>query len=191
MTLWFGPVPFQYSLAFVIYFFIGWITIVLYSRQNFDEPTYKVSPDEPVSIMIPSFFISQHLYIRGFLIYLISMTGVYFALSLAGQAVVLGIIGVFRDPVLHDAAPLHSQIATETVSAEWPLVLALAMIGLAPKLPGLREPELTLRRFAHKIALIPAYAKYLAAELQRAQFDFNKLPDYRYPPGIQYRQHRA
>jgi hypothetical protein len=76
MTLKFGHAHFSYSLYFIFYLLIGWATIVLHARQNFDQPTYDLTQNEPTYIMIPRFFSSQHLY-RGFLIYLTGMTGIY------------------------------------------------------------------------------------------------------------------
>src|SRR5437762_2323205 len=76
MTLKFGHAHFSYSLYFTLYLLIGWATIVLHARQNFDQPTYDLTQNEPTYIMVPRFFSSQHLYLRGFLIYLTGMTGI-------------------------------------------------------------------------------------------------------------------
>jgi hypothetical protein len=40
--------------------------------------------------------------------------------------------------------------------SQWPLVLALTIVGQAPDIAGLRTPEVVLRRFSHRVALIPA-----------------------------------
>src|SRR5262249_15562356 len=181
-----GPVKFQYSLMFLIFLFIGWLTVLFHSRDNFDLPTYELSANEPASIMVPRFFSSNNLYLRGFLLYLIGMTGIYVGLSLAGEALVKGVLAVFADPTLGATAqpdPGNSIV----VPSQWPLVLALAMVGLAPKIAGLRIPELLLRRFSHRIALIPAYAKYLAFEMQEAPFDSQLLRDVKYPSFVHYR----
>lgn len=50
--------------------------------------------------MVPRFFSSNNLYLRGFLIYLTGMTGIYVALSLAGEALVKGVLAVFEDPTM-------------------------------------------------------------------------------------------
>ncbi|MBV8133625.1 MAG: hypothetical protein JO282_14110 [Alphaproteobacteria bacterium] len=181
-----GPVKFQYSLMFMIFLFIGWLTVLFHSRDNFDQPTYELAANEPASIMVPRFFSSNNLYLRGFLIYLTGMTGIYVALSLAGEALVKGILAVFEDPTMNvtDQPASGNSIV---VPSQWPLVLALAMVGLAPKITGLRAPELLLRRFSHRIALIPAYAKYLAFEMQEAPFDSRFSGDLKYPSFIHYR----
>jgi hypothetical protein len=181
-----GPVKFQYSLMFMIFLFIGWLTVLFHSRDNFDQPTYELAANEPASIMVPRFFSSNNLYLRGFLIYLTGMTGIYVALSLAGEALVKGVLAVFEDPTLSSTAqPMPGK--NIVVPSQWPLVLALAMVGLAPKIAGLRAPELLLRRFSHRIALIPAYAKYLAFEMQEAPFDGQLFRDMKYPSFVHYR----
>jgi len=181
-----GPVEFQYSLMFIIFLFIGWLTVLFHSRDNFDQPTYELTANEPASIMVPQFFSSNNLYLRGFLIYLTGMTGIYVGLSLAGEALVKGVLAVFQDPTMSMTTqpPTSNNIV---VSSQWPLVLALAMVGLAPKITGLRTPELLLRRISHRIALIPAYAKYLAFEMQEAPFDSQFFRDLKYPSFIHHR----
>ncbi len=181
-----GPVKFQYSLMFMIFLFIGWLTVLFHSRDNFDQPTYELTANEPASIMVPRFFSSNNLYLRGFLIYLTGMTGIYVALSLAGEALVKGVLAVFEDPTMSSTAQPNPG-KNIVVPSQWPLVLALAMVGLAPKIAGLRAPELLLRRFSHRIALIPAYAKYLAFEMQEAPFDSQFLRDLKYPSFVHYR----
>src|SRR5437660_6105449 len=104
MTLQFGNLHFSYSLYFILYLLIGWATIVLHARQNFDQTTYDLTQNEPTYIMVPRFFSSQHLYLRGFLIYLTGMTGIYLALSLAGPAIVTGVLAVFSKPEISTAA---------------------------------------------------------------------------------------
>ncbi len=136
--------------------------------------------------MVPRFFSSNNLYLRGFLIYLTGMTGIYVALSLAGEALVKGVLAVFEDPTMNAVAEPASGNSI-IVPSQWPLVLALAMVGLAPKITGLRAPELLLRRFSHRIALIPAYAKYLAFEMQEAPFDSQFSRDLKYPSFVHYR----
>jgi hypothetical protein len=185
VTLPIGPVKFQYSLAFLIFLVIGWLTVLFHSRDNFDQPTYELAANEPVSIMIPRFFSSNNLYLRGFLIYLTGMTGIYLGLSLAGEALVKGVLAVFEDPTI--SASAQPEPGNIVVPSQWPLVLALAMVGLAPKITGLREPELLLRRFSHRIALIPAYAKYLAFEMQESPFDSHLHRDLKYPGFVRYK----
>src|ERR1700741_3705849 len=119
VTLPIGPVKFQYSLAFLIFLGIGWLTVLFHSRDNFDQPTYELAANEPVSIMIPRFFSSNNLYLRGFLIYLTGMTGIYVALSLAGEALVKGVLAVFEDPTMNAVAEPASGNSI-IVPSQWP-----------------------------------------------------------------------
>ena len=65
-------------------------------------------------------------------------------------------------------------------------MLALTIVGLAPSIAGLRTPEVVLRRFSHRVALIPAYAKYLAYQMQQSPFE-NIAGKFKYPAGIRHR----
>src|SRR6266481_8371920 len=180
MTLKFGHVHFSYSLYFILYLLIGWATIVLHARQNFDQPTYDLTQNEPSYIMVPRFFSSQHLYLRGFLIYLTGMTGIYLALSLAGPAIVLGVVAVFDKPEIKTTVAAVDE--NGMVPSQWPLVLALTIVGLAPNIAGLRTPEVVLRRFSHRVALIPAYAKYFAYQMQQSPLE-NTAGKFKFPGG--------
>jgi hypothetical protein len=188
VTLHFGPAEFKYTFLFIIYLGVGWLTIVLHAREKFDQPTYDTGRADAGSIMVPRLFLSQHLYLRGFMIYLAGMTGIYVALSLAGPALVMGMVAVFENP---DAASMNGSVANDSVvPSQWPLILALAIVGLAPNIGGLRTPELLLRRFSHRIALIPAYARYLAFRMRQSPFDISVRGSFLYPPSIRYRPSR-
>jgi hypothetical protein len=60
------------------------------------------------------------------------------------------------------------------------LALGLTIVGLAPNIAGLRVAEVVLRRFSHRIALIPAYAKYLAYQMQQSPLE-NTAGKFKYP----------
>jgi hypothetical protein len=188
VTLHFGPAEFKYTFLFMVYLAVGWLTVLFHAREKFDQPTYDIGNADPSSIMVPRLFLSQHLYFRGFIIYLTGMTGVYVALSLAGPALVMGVLAVFGNP---DAASTTNAVTSETVvPGQWPLVLALSIVGLAPNIAGLRTPELLLRRFSHRIALIPAYARYLAFRMRQSPFDLSAHRACIYPATISYRPSR-
>jgi hypothetical protein len=112
------------------------------------------------------------------------MTGIYLALSMAGPAIVLGIVAVFDKPEIKTTVAAIDE--NGRVPSQWPLVLALTIIGLAPNIAGLRTPEIVLRWFSHRVALIPAYAKYLAFQMQQSPFE-SIAGKFKYPAGIRYR----
>jgi hypothetical protein len=67
---------------------------------------------------------------------LIGITEIFLALSLAGPALVKGVLAVFKDPTGFQASasspsPPVRQDQGGVVPSEWPLVLALAIVGLA------------------------------------------------------------
>jgi hypothetical protein len=76
--------------------------------------------------MVPRFFSSQHL--SQFLIYLTGMTT---PPELGGPAIVL-VLAVLTSRIKITIAA----IVKRPVPSQWPLVLALTIVGLAPALPG-------------------------------------------------------
>jgi hypothetical protein len=207
----FGSTTYVYDWTYVLCLVIGWVTVVLYARRNFDQPTYELSTDEPASIMIPPVIASHGQYARGLMIYLLSMTVLYLGISISGPTVVIPILDLFQPghnfaepaavtppvtpapaPALDNAADSAandtSSVTRETPNPQWPIGVALALIGLAPSIAGLRQPELLLRRFAHRIAAIPAYTKYVAAQMRKTKFDYSRFQDFRYSAiGINYK----
>ena len=207
-----GPINFQIILGNTIYVYdwtymlclaIGWITVALYARRNFDQPTYEVTSDEPASIMIPPVIASHGQYARGLMIYFCAMTLLYLGISFAGPTVVIPILDLFQPghsftdvpaPTPVPDAPAAASTASsdsanrgalppltsERPNPQWPIGVALAIIGLAPSIMGLRQPELLIRRFSHRIAAIPAYTKYVASQMRRSKFDYDRFQDFRY-----------
>ena len=207
----FGNTTYVYDWTYVLCLVIGWITVALYARRNFDQPTYELSTDEPASIMIPPVIASHGQYVRGLMIYLLSMTILYLGLSISGPTVVIPILDLFQPghnfaetpPAAAPANPTpaaspdNTDRAAESVlppatkerpNPQWPIGVALALIGLAPSIAGIRQPELLLRRFSHRIAAIPAYTKYVAMQMRKTKFDYNRFQDFRYSSvGINYK----
>ena len=52
----------------------------------------------------------------------------------------------------------------------WPLLAALGLTGVVPKVPWLRQVELAVRTWAHEWALIPEAVREIANQLSRAEF---------------------
>src|SRR5262249_54678831 len=192
-----------------IYLFVGWLTVVVSAGKNFNQPTWEFGRSDPSSIMLPRLISSQHLYATGFLIYLTSMSALYLGASFAGPAIVMPIASVVaslpsgagqlaggrgaesdhgeaRDlganvpAASGEVASAESSGSEKGPSAQWPLMVALAMIGLLPNISGLREPELFLRRLSHRFAFIPDYIRYIAYRMQESNFDYTQFVGFDY-----------
>ena len=184
-TLQSGPFDFQFSANFFIYLLIGMVVVVFHAQEDFDKPTYEASNDEPASLMVPRFISSFASYVRGYSIYVISMVLFYLTISVIGPTLspLLNINGKNATTMIETAAPpaepgqpiVGSNRTKNIPKDEWPLAIALSIIGLAPRFPGLREPELILRRFSHRVAAIPAYFTDIVYRLEMATFDERKL----------------
>ena len=148
-----------FSLAFVA----AAIIVVLYCWPKFDEASVAKNDNDFITQFLPRDLASPKEYSYGLLTYVISMITVLAVLSALGPPV-LKLIGL--------EAPTTAAGAT-------PIVVALAMVGLAPNVPVLKELEIALRRFAHRRAFIPTAAKATAERLTAAKFDFTpyRAPD--------------
>jgi len=202
-----GNTCYQYDWTYFLCLLIGWLTIALYARKNFDQPTYEVTEEEPASIMVPALISSNAQYLRGLLIYFSSITLLYLAVSLSGPTVVIPIIDALSGNNTKAAAATPAdqakrvtcrverrqkdeppQYSLETPNSQWPIGVALAIIGLMPSIAGLRLPEIILRRFAHRIAAIPAYTKYVAAQMRKSKFNYKRFTTFNYAAaGINFR----
>jgi hypothetical protein len=160
----------EYSYLFALYLIVGWTTILIHAHRNFERPTYTIQRNEPASLMIPRFLSSDNLYFRGFSIYVGGMSIIYVLCSFLGPNIVSS---QDKRPVVD---PDH-----------WPLLLALAIVGLAPSIPWFKEPELLLRRFSQRVSFIPAYARDLAGQMARASFVYPVDPLIRFPVETHYR----
>jgi len=145
-----------FSLAFIVAAAI----VVLYCWPKFDEPSLAKNDNDFITQFLPRDLASPKEYSYGRLTYIVSMLTVLAAISALGPPV-LKLIGL--------EAPTTAAGAT-------PIVIALAMVGIAPNVPVLKELELALRRFAHRRAFIPSAAKATAERLTAAKFD---LAQYR------------
>jgi hypothetical protein len=143
-------------LYFSLAFFAAAVIVVLYCWPKFDEPSVAKNDNDFITQFLPRDLASPKEYTYGLATYIVSMLTVLAALSALGPPV-LKLVGL--------EAPTTAAGAT-------PIVVALAMVGLAPNVPVLKELELALRRFAHRRAFIPTAAKATAERLTAAKFDF-------------------
>jgi hypothetical protein len=143
-----------FSLAFVAASAI----VVLYCWPKFDEPSVAKNDNDFITQFLPRDLASSKEYSYGLLTYVISMLILLAALSALGPPV-LKLVGIDAPTTSAGAAPL---------------VVALALVGLLPNVPVLKDLELAIRRFAHRRAFIPAAARATAERLTVAKFDFTQ-----------------
>lgn len=156
--------PFGLDPNGFLYFCIAFVTasiIVVVSRyQEFDERTLPKSDDDYITQLLPRDLASPREYALGLFIYLVLLVSVLAALSVLGPPV-LKLFGIEAPAAL----------------GATPIAVALAIIGLMPNVPGLREIEISIRRFAHRRAFIPAAARATAERLTTSRFDFSQYQD--------------
>lgn len=147
-------------LYFGLALVVGAIIVGLYCWPKFDESTLQKNDDDLITQFLPRDLASPKEYSYGLLTYMVSMLAMLTALSVLGP------------PILQ----LFS-ITASTVAGATPVLVALAMVGLLPNVPVLKEIEIMVRRFAHARAFIPAAARATAERLTVAKFDFAQYRD--------------
>lgn len=147
-------------LYFGIALVVASVIVGLQCWRKFDEPTEPRDDDDLITQFLPHDLASPKEYSYGLLTYIISMIAVSAALSVLGP------------PVLKLFA-LQTPIALGAT----PVVVALAIGGLLPNVPVLKDIEINIRRFAHARAFIPGAARATADRLTTAGFDFSQYRD--------------
>jgi hypothetical protein len=151
-----------------ISFALGAIVIVLFAWDRLNRPI-KSHADKGyrrqrlLSLLVPAQMRNAHIFIRAYLFYTLFLLIVYTIGS-------LGITGLrlFVDP----AAATQ---AANLQGAEWPLTMALVVVGLAPGLPPLARLEEKFRRLAHMLAGVPANLHGFADALMAVELDRDSL----------------
>lgn len=147
-------------LYFGLALVVGAIIVGLYCWPKFDESTLQKSDDDLITQFLPRDLASPKEYSYGLLTYMVSMLAMLTALSVLGP------------PILQAFS-----ITTPKVAGATPVLVALAIVGLLPNVPMLKEIEIMIRRFAHARAFIPAAARATAERLTVARFDFAPYRD--------------
>ena len=137
--------------------------VFLYSRQRFGESTVETTPEDLMAQLLPKYLATKEEYSNGLLIYIAAMTALLVALSFLGN------------PVLDLVQLKFTQGAANAIAI--PILVALALVGLVPNVPYLKDIEWNIRHFAHQRAFIPAAALATTETLTAAGFDFSQYRD--------------
>lgn len=133
----------NYGFAFVG----GLVLLLLFSLEKFDQP---YPGNRHLSKLQPSHLSNTSAYIRAFLMYFLILSLAYAAICVLVPAVprLAQALGT-PPPVGQDGNGLP------LVSMAVPLAIAMAMVGLFPKLPQFGEVEARLRRLSHRAIGVP------------------------------------
>lgn len=137
-----------YDLWYGLAFAMGLFVLLMFSLEKFDQP---YTHNRHLAALLPSKISDGSAYTRAFLMYFLILSLMY-----AAACVVLTTMPNLLGTVLGEARkapPVPGQPMLAPLAA--PLAVALAMVGLLPKLPQFGEVEARLRRFSHRAIGVP------------------------------------
>lgn len=124
-------------------FLFGLLSIVWFAQDRLNQ-RLPSDGDDPqrrerlIELVLPFQLRNQRVFRRAYLVY----TGILVVIYAVGS-----IFGSVIGPVLFPG--------TDVNGPEWPMALALAMIGIAPKFPVLLRLEEKIRAFTHELVGVP------------------------------------
>lgn len=133
---------FYFSLLF------GGSVIALFSLEQFERPTYERSQEltRLVKVLLPSDLRRSRVYYPAYLFYAGLLVGIYALLCIFFSVPLLKLLGFAVDG--------------NSARSVAPLMISLAMVGLAPPVPVLQRFEERIRFAAHRLSGIPARLLY-------------------------------
>ena len=160
---------------FAIALVIGTLAIWFHSWNRFNQPSYRETSSSRILVRLrPVDMRKGSIFIRAYLIYALILTAIYllicfyaFLLPSLPETFRADIPGLDLDRYV-GARDLPEQATTGAslgsvepdaggLDASLPLLVALAVVGLAPNVPALRSVEEWIRAKAHSLAGIPTH----------------------------------
>lgn len=124
-------------------FLFGLISIIWFAQDRLNQPLASDGDDPQrrerlIALLQPFQLRNRRMFRRAYLVY----TGILVLFYAVGS-----VFGSFIGPVLFPGSDVDGP--------EWPMALALAMIGIAPKFPFLVRLEEKVRAFTHELVGVP------------------------------------
>jgi hypothetical protein len=171
-----------FSYGYLVASAAGAGLILLFCFERFDQPARTAQ--RFVESLVPLHLTSPADYLKAFLIYYLSMVGIYAVLCFLGPQALIAFrpetVSGYTGPVPSDGPGLstleHGQLGTAPV---WfPLALVIMLSGLSTHYPIFNQIELLVRRLTHRFIGIPEGVERLASILERAPIDVYRLEDH-------------
>ncbi len=144
-------------------FVFGIIVVLLFSVSEFPKKTFSPFEGWPEDPFALSDLTTRQRYITSFIFYLFGLEFVYVVICIMGPA---------------PFAALTPPTSGFTEEGTFPLWVALALVGVVPRLPYFKEMEIRWRQLMHQRAAIPGVAMRLSDRMKRSSHDFLRLKKY-------------
>lgn len=140
----------------------GGVVILMFSIHEFPRPTFSPIRQWPESPLTLSDLTSRRDYLVSFLLYLGGLELFFLLICVVGPA-----------PFANALVNYNDQELIPRLEASFPLWVALALIGVMPRIPFLRHIEQSWRQLLQKRAAIPSAAALLARRMKKSQQDLS------------------
>ena len=144
-------------------FIFGIIVVLLFSISEFPKKTFTPFESWPEDPFALSDLTTRQRYITSFIFYLLGLEFLYVIVCIMGPA---------------PFAEVDQPQGGFTAEGSFPLWVALALVGVLPKLPYFKEMEIRWRQLMHQRAAIPGVAIRLSDRMKRSSQNFERLRKY-------------
>ena len=153
--------------VFLVCLFAGAFVVFMFSVGQFAKPSVSMEDNDPRRFVAIQDLTPRHQFLVGFWVYCGSLLLVFLAVSLLGPDNVLQIMKGSGASTPDELTALLKNFST------FPVVVAFLIMGLYPslRLPKSLDPEIFLRRFAHRIAYIPKNMDLIFNHMRFSEFD--------------------
>ena len=157
--------------------FVAFFSITRFNRRSRDPSDPVTAESKLLDRLTPADLRDPRLIFQAYLLYAAVLLGIYTALTFYGRIILDWVNNVLPTVGYTDTGNFDFS------SPQWPLMVALAMIGVLPVLPPVEAVEVRLRHWTHRAVGIPLTI-YRHSEAMRSQLrqtsgvNPGELPDF-------------
>jgi hypothetical protein len=144
-------------LVFLLCLVVGSFVIYKYCLDQFGKPSVTKDDNDPWKFVVLRYQTPPRQYLIGFSIYFGLMILIFLAVSIVGPGPFFQILKAVVAGATQTDVPAPATTTDTSLQnyPTFPILVAFYFVGLNPNLPKVLDFEISLRRFAHRMAYIP------------------------------------
>ena len=157
--------------------FVAFFSIARFNRRSRDPTDPVTAESRLLERLTPADLRDRRLIAQAYMLYASVLLGVYAALTFYGRIILDWVNNVLPTAGYTDTSNFDFS------SPQWPLMVALAMVGVLPVLPPVEAVEVRLRHWTHRVVGIPLtiyrHSEAMRGQLRRLRgVKPGELPDF-------------